>query len=97
MKKFSKKFAFNTYAIFNSIENWSGAYKTYYHYIPFDAEFYDNFEFIFKIWIPLTHFEIFAIFKLGFIVSYIISVMICHLKTGNRDFLEYFLVWKGVF
>ena len=57
------KFVSHAYAIWNSIKTWTGAYETYQHYISFDAEFYDDFEFLLKIKFPPTHFEIFAIFK----------------------------------
>ena len=51
------KFGFHAYAILNMIENLTRAYKTYYFYISFDGEFYKDFEFLFKIVIPPTHFE----------------------------------------
>ena len=54
---------FHTYAILNLIGILTGAYKTYYNYIPFDAEFYVDLEFIFEILTPPTHFEISLIFK----------------------------------
>ena len=57
------KFAFHAYAIMNLIKTWSGANKTYHHYIPFDAKFYADFEFELKLQIQPTHFEIFAILK----------------------------------
>ena len=56
-------FASHAYAIQNSIKTQTGAYETYQHYISFDAEFYDDFEFSLKIQFPPTHFEIFAISK----------------------------------
>ena len=54
---------FHTYAILNLIGILTGAYKTYYNYIPFDAEFYVDFEFLLKILTPPTHFEKSLIFK----------------------------------
>ena len=40
-----------------SLKTSPGVYQTYYHNISFDAEFYDEFEFSFKILISPTHFE----------------------------------------
>ena len=35
--------------------------------------------------------------KLSVIAGFIISVMICHIKTGTLDFSGYFSVWRVVF
>ena len=43
--------------------NFDRVYNNYYNYTSFDVEFDEDFEFLFKILIPPTYFEIPPIFK----------------------------------